>query len=138
MSELTVFQSKIAITEHRKPCPPGLDLDEWEDAGPRELRAHLLELGPYKEGHLVGWLYYYPYDEEGSPTPSIDKLVVYPAWQRRGIATLLMNRLADDHPGEIIVGSYLPDGRKFFDAWFAGRDDRERFIEDFEPDLELT
>jgi GNAT superfamily N-acetyltransferase len=114
--------NELTFTAYLNPCPDSFDQAEWEVSCGRELRAYL-------NGRLAGWLAYFPCEEDGAPNPCIRKLVVYPGYQRQGIATAIMDRFAELHPGEIVVGTYLPDGRKFFDAWYAGRTDVHRFIE---------
>lgn len=106
------------------------DLADWEAYGPRQLTAYL-------DGTEVGWIAWYAVGPEGEPYPSVIKVRVEPEHRRRGIATALMDDFLRRHPdGDVLMGRFLAEGRRWWTAYCIGRADLARFVEDFNPDLE--
>lgn len=112
--------------------PPGYPSpDDWVEWGPREYIA-------FRGSTEVGRLAWDPVGPEGEDIVSVRKVSVDPEWQREGIASALMDELLADHPdGEIYMGRFLPDGRKWWTAYLAARPhlDPSRFTEHHDPDL---
>lgn len=116
----------VTITYETIPCPEGYatcdgDRADWDDAGPRRLVARVGEVE-------VGWISWFPYDEDGNPGPLVQKIWVDEPHRRNGIAWQLMDAFTARFPGDIVLGYLTDEGRAFFYRWRTLRTDVHRFI----------
>ena len=80
-----------------------VDLEQWN----RSFQEHI-SLVAVENGRIVGF-------GDLGPTGYLDRLYVHPAWQRRGIATALCDRLEQAAPGTVTTHASIT-ARPFFEG----------------------
>lgn len=80
-----------------------VDLEQWD----RSFQEHI-SLVAVENGCIVGF-------GDLDPTGYLDRLYVHPAWQRRGIATALCDRLEQAAPGTVTTHASIT-ARPFFEG----------------------
>lgn len=80
-----------------------VDLEQWD----RSFQEHI-SLVAVENGRIVGF-------GDMAPSGYLDRLYVHPAWQRRGIATALCDRLEQAAPGTVTTHASIT-ARPFFEG----------------------